>query len=42
MVLDLKTFTLKGVKSPRKKSLFLGEFCLSEQDFFDIGVSHSV
>ena len=23
------------------KSLFLGEFCLSEQDFFGIGASHS-
>ena len=31
-----------GVKLPRKKSLYLGEFCLTEQEFFGIGVSHSV
>ena len=32
---------LKGVKLPRNKSLFLGEFCLTEQDLFGIGVNHS-
>ena len=39
---DLKTFTNKGCKLLRKKSNFFGEFCLTEKDFFGIGVSHSV
>ena len=30
----------RGVKSPREKSSFLDEFCLTEQDFFSVGVSH--
>ena len=33
MVSDLKTCLIKGVKSPRKKKFFSGEFCLTEQDF---------
>ena len=37
-----KLLLVKGVKSLHKKSLFLGEFCLNDQDFFGIGVSHSV
>ena len=34
--------SIKGLKLPRKNSLFLSEFFLTEQDFFGIGVSHSV
>ena len=34
MVTDLKTLPNKGCKIARQKRLFLGEFCLSEQDFF--------
>ena len=37
-----KLLVIKGVKSPRKKNQFFGEFCLIEQNFFGIGVSHSV
>ena len=35
-----KLLVIKGVKLPQEK-MFLGEFCLTEQDFFGIGVSHS-
>ena len=38
----LKLLLIKGVKLPRKKKLFFGKFCLTEQDFLGIGVSHSV
>ena len=31
--LDLKTFTNKGCKIAAQKKFFLGEFCLTEQDF---------
>ena len=37
-----KISLIKGVKLPRKKTLVFGEFCLTEPDFFGIGVSHSV
>ena len=32
--LGFKFFTNQGCKSPRKKSLLLGKFCLSKQDYF--------
>ena len=37
-----KLSLIKGVNRRAKKSLCLGEFCLTEQDFFGISVSHSV
>ena len=41
--LRFELFCLEGVENSRaKKSLFVGEFCLNEQDFFGIDVSHSV
>ena len=33
---------MKGVNLSHKKKFVLGEFCLTEQDFFGVGVSHSV
>ena len=35
----LKLLLIKGVKLPHKKSLFLGKFCLTEQNFFGIGAT---
>ena len=37
-----KLILINGVKLLRKKSLFLDKFCHIEQDFFGIGVSHSI
>ena len=37
-----KLLLTNGVKSHRKKFLFSGKFCLTKQDSFGIGVSHSV
>ena len=37
-----KTFTNKGCKIAAQKKLFFDRFCITEQDFFGIGGSHSV
>ena len=42
MFSDLKTISDKEHKIAAAKIMFLGKFCLTEQDFFGIGVSHSV
>ena len=35
-------FTFNGCKMAAQEKVGFGEFCLTEQDFFGIGVSHSV
>ena len=37
-----KPLRIKGVKSLHKKCFFFCEFCLTEQNFFGMGVSYSV
>ena len=41
-VSDRKTLPKKGCKIATQKKMFLGEFCLTEQDFFCICVSHYI
>ena len=41
MVSDLKTFTNKGCHIAAKK-MVIGEFCLTEQDFFGISATINI